>query len=185
MKAIVNKRVLAIFAVSVFLIPILASPALAINDKFNLTLDADNDGVNDLVIRTPTNPKVNKPFNIGIYIADSLVGGETTEDAELYISVTGPGTATGWNDWFIVADPDMEIDDDDDLIGPYQIIDPDPDIIGDEYTITSMDHDYLSKLEYQPGWSGSTIWRVDTAGTYTFILESPDGTFIYSFDITI
>lgn len=60
-----------------------------------------------LVIRYPQKAFTGKNFNIGIYVADSLVetnpedgSGGDYDLAELYISVSGQGTCVMWNDWF-------------------------------------------------------------------------------------
>ncbi len=220
MEKILNRKVLSIFSVAMFLmasISLSVAPTYALSDKFTV-LDNNGDGLNDVVIRMPQNPRANKPFNIGIYITDALVStagdgsGGDPDLAELYISVTNLGTATGWNDWFVedaawfdtdvppvldldetLGDPDdnNQIDPADDLIGTYYWVDPDeslswptPTITGDEYLVTSMDYGAQSKLGYQDGWSGSTVWTVTDPGMYTFTLSS-QGTVIYSFTVTV
>lgn len=145
-----------------------------------------------LVIRLPQKARVGRNFNIGIYVADSLVGGSGGYYylAELYISVSGPedSTCVMWNDWFEAQG--LTIDEDDDLIvDPYEhLIDPDgtPES-GDEYTISeySMEYDEaVSKLGGAPGWTGSVVCKVDKAGDYKFTLKNATA-IIETFTVTV
>ncbi|MEM3478596.1 MAG: hypothetical protein QXV74_00955, partial [Candidatus Bathyarchaeia archaeon] len=148
-----------------------------------------------LVVRLPQKAFVGKNFNIGIYVADSLVetnsedgSGGDYDLAELYISVSGPGTCIMWNDWFEFLGE--TIDPGDDLIvAPNEVsMDPDgtPDS-GDEYTvyIYSMEYDEaVSKLGDIAGWTGNVVCLVDMAGEYKFTLTA-GGVTIGEFTITV
>lgn len=142
-----------------------------------------------------------KPFNIGIYIADSLV--ETNPEdgsggdynlAELYISVSGPdesATCIMWNDLF--ESYGKTIDPNDDLIVEPVLIEVLPGDDGqlgtndDVYVYAySMEYDEaVSKLGDVPGWTGNVVCLVDTAGDYKFTLTTAGGISLGEFTITV
>lgn len=169
-----------------------ASAATALPERF---VEISN---GELVIRYPQKARVGKNFNIGIYVADSLVGNSEGNYtlAELHISVSGPedSTCVMWNDWFEFNE----------TYGPY--IGPDEDLIVEPFVIGylpgddgmlgteddvpifaySMEYDEaVSKLGDVPGWTGSVVCRADTAGEYTFTLTDADGNTIGEFTVEV
>jgi hypothetical protein len=162
---------------------LLVTPAFAARtEKFKQISDG-------LVVRLPQKASVSKPFNIGIYVDDSLFGnsGGDYDQAVLYISVSGPegSTCIMWNDWFEIQG--LTIDEDDDLIvAPYEVL-VDPDGTpgsGDEYKVYyySMEYDEaVSKLNDIAGWTGNVVCLVNMAGDYTFTLTTD----AVSFEFTV
>ena len=191
-----QKTTLTILMMTLFLAGMVVSviPAFALNAKFEL--DLDGDGVLDIVIRMPKKTKAGKNFNIGIYVHDSLVETNPIDgslgdenQAELYVMATPAdgGSITMWNSWFeepTSTDANNLIDPTDDLIMPSYTVDPDLIVIGDEYVVTSMDYDVLSKLDDQDGWSGSIVCNA-SADTYEFQLKDSVGVVIVSFSIIV
>jgi hypothetical protein len=174
--------VLAVVIATLIVTPVLA----ARSEKFNYISDG-------LVVRHPQKANVGKPFNIGIYISDSLVGnsGGDYDLAVLHISVSGPegSTCIMWNDWFEIQG--LTIGENDDLIvPPYGVmvdLDGTPDS-GDEYIVYyySMEYDEcVSKLGDVSGWTGNVVCLADMAGPYTFTLKAADGGTIGYFTVTV
>jgi len=174
---------------TVLLLAVMVMPVLAQQERFEPVADG-------LVVRHPVKAKVGKNFNIGLYVADGLVatnpedgsGGEYAL-AELYISVSGPGICTMWNDWFEYVGE--TIDPDDDLIvAPWEwIMDPTPEDpeSGDEYTVYeySMEYDVaVSKLGDVIGWTGNVVCNADTEGEYIFTLTGTSGV-LGEFTVTV
>jgi len=175
---------------TVLLLAILAMPVLAQGERFEELADG-------LVARHPQKAKVGKNFNIGIYVADSLVetnpgdgSGGDYDLAELYISVSGPGTCTMWNDWFEAQG--LTISPSDDLIvAPYVWYLPGLDgILGTADDIPvyeySMEYDVaVSKLDDVMGWTGNVVCDANIAGDYTFTLKDSNGVVLGTFTVTV
>lgn len=185
------RKLETLFMLSAVLLPaILMVPALAGLDRFEVV-----DGL--VVVRHPQKAIVGRNFNLGIYVADSLVSasgsGGDYDLAVLYISVSGPigSTCVMWNDWFEAQS--LTIGPVDDLIvtpyGPIAYL-PGPDgILGTPDDIPvyaySMEYDEaVSKLGDVVGWTGNVVCKADMAGEYTFTLTGPSG-FLGSFTVTL